>query len=115
MAPPKLPSPQLIEKIIGEITDPRYRLAVALMYETGARIPPEEVVSMVNKLLGLLQYIGVAVLVGGLIYSGIQMATADTPEEQAKAKKRAAAVVLGGAILALAKPIVQWLTEMSLD
>ena len=36
--PPKLPSPQLVERIMGEIRDPRYRLAVALIYETGARV-----------------------------------------------------------------------------
>ncbi len=77
--------------------------------------PPEEVVSMVNKILSLIQYIGVAVLIGGMIYAGIQLATADTPEEQARAKKRIAAILLAGAIMALAKPLIAWLTGLSLD
>ena len=45
--PPRLPNPQLIERIIGEIRDPRYRLAVALMYETGARV--SEILSLKRK------------------------------------------------------------------
>ncbi len=77
--------------------------------------PPEEVVSMVNKILSLIQYIGVAVLIGGMIYAGIQLATADTPEEQARAKKRIAAILLAGAIMALAKPLIAWLTGLSLE
>ena len=77
--------------------------------------PPEEVVSMVNKILSLIQYIGVAVLIGGMIYAGIQLATADTPEEQARAKKRIAAILLAGAIMALAKPLIAWLTGLNLE
>ncbi len=77
--------------------------------------PPEEVTAMINKILSLLQYIGIAVLIGGMIYTGIQLATADTPEEQARAKKRLGAIILAGAIMALAKPIIAWLTGLSLD
>lgn len=77
--------------------------------------PPEEVVAMVNKILSLIQYIGVVVLIGGMIYTGIQLATADTPEEQARAKKRIALTLLAGAIMALAKPLIAWLTGLSLE
>ena len=45
--PPRLPTSQLIERIIGEIRDPRYRLAIALMYETGARV--SEILSLKRK------------------------------------------------------------------
>ena len=92
-------------------------LATGLSVVTYAQdeAPPEEVVAMVNKILSLIQYIGVAVLIGGMIYAGIQLATADTPEEQARAKKRRAAILLAGAIMALAKPIIAWLTGLSLE
>jgi len=49
---------------------------------------------MVDKLLGFLQYIGSAILIGGFIMAGIKLATADTPEEQAKAKKWLVALFL---------------------
>ncbi len=45
--PPRLPTSQLIERIIGEIRDPRYRLAIALMYETSARV--SEILSLQRK------------------------------------------------------------------
>ena len=85
-----------------------------IVYAQG-EAPPEEVVVMVNKLLSLIQYIGIAVLIGGMIYAGIQLATADTPEEQARAKKKIAAIILAGAIMALAKPLIAWLTGLSLE
>lgn len=37
--PPQLPSPQLIEKVIGEARDPRYKTILAIIYETGAGSP----------------------------------------------------------------------------
>ena len=80
----------------------------------GGETAPPEVIAMVNKILSLIQYIGVAVLIGGMIYAGIQLATADTPEEQARAKKRIGAILLAGAIMALAKPLIAWLTGLSL-
>jgi len=86
---------------------------LGVAYAQGENGPPQALVSMVDKILTLLQYIGVAVLVGGLIYAGIQLAVADTPEEQARAKKRVSIVILAGAIMALAKPIVSWLTGMT--
>lgn len=73
-----------------------------------SEVPPE-VQNMVGKLLGFLQYIGSAILVGGFIMAGIKLATADTPEEQAKAKKWLVALFLAGAIMVVAKPIVNWL------
>lgn len=82
----------------------------SIVYAQDETQPPEELVTMVDKILGLLQYLGIAVLIGGMIYTGIQLATADTPEEQARAKKRLGLIILAGAIMALAKPIVQWLT-----
>ncbi len=85
----------------------------AVAYAQGGEAPPEELTEMVDKILSLLQYIGVAVLIGGMIYAGIQLAAADTPEEQARAKKRIAAILLAGAIMALAKPIVSWLTGLN--
>ena len=77
--------------------------------------PPQELVYMVDKILSLIQYLGVAVLIGGMTYAGIQLATADTPEEQARAKKRIAAILLVGAIMALAKPLIAWLTGLNLE
>jgi len=86
--------------------------SVASVYAQGEELP-QELVSMVDKILSLIQYIGVAVLIGGMIYAGIQLATADTPEEQARAKKKIAAILLAGAIMALAKPVVSWLTGLN--
>ena len=86
----------------------------AVAYAQGEE-PPEEVVAMVDKILSLIQYLGVAVLVGGMIYAGIQLATADTPEEQARAKKRIVAILLAGAIMALEKPLIAWLTGLNLE
>ncbi len=45
--PPRLSSPQHIERIIGEIRDPRYKLVIALMYEAGARV--SEILSLKRK------------------------------------------------------------------
>jgi len=81
---------------------------IVVVYAQSESVPPE-VQNMVDKLLGFLQYIGSAILIGGFIMAGIKLATADTPEEQAKAKKWLVALFLAGAIMVLAKPIVNWL------
>ncbi|KSW12226.1 hypothetical protein CF15_05585 [Pyrodictium occultum] len=74
----------------------------SIVYAQDETQPPEELVTMVDKILGLLQYLGIAVLIGGMICTGIQLATADTPEEQARAKKRLGLIILAGAIMAQA-------------
>jgi hypothetical protein len=42
-------------------------------WSSGETSLPTELVSMVNNLLTLLQYLGGAVIIGGLIYGGIQL------------------------------------------
>jgi len=81
-----------------------------IVYAQDYEEPPEEVTNMVNKFLDFLTYIGVAILIGGMIYGAIKLALADTPEEQARAKKMIGYILIAGAIIALAKPIVYWIT-----
>lgn len=76
---------------------------IVVVYAQSGSVPPE-VQNMVDKLLEFLQYIGSAILISGFIMAGIKLATADMPEEQAKAKKWLVALFLAGAIMVLARP-----------
>jgi len=50
-----------------------------------------------------------------LCYFAVGLVRAESPEEQARAQRVLAGVVLGGAMMALAKPIAYWVTGITYD